>query len=137
MKNLIPLSPNLYRSIAVWVFTFVLLLSYQPSEAQVVYVTKTGEKYHRSSCQYLRSSKIAMPLAQAQQYGYGACKVCKPPLEVDDEDAIESPRVGQPAIQESPPVQRATTVQCQALTQAGSRCKRMTTNASGRCWQHE
>lgn len=28
------------------------------------------------------------------------------------------------------------TVQCSGTTQSGARCKRMTTNCSGRCWQH-
>ncbi|MFY8171328.1 MAG: DNA/RNA non-specific endonuclease, partial [Sphingobacteriaceae bacterium] len=27
-------------------------------------------------------------------------------------------------------------VQCSGITKAGNRCKRMTTNASGRCYQH-
>ena len=30
----------------------------------------------------------------------------------------------------------STTVQCSGITKAGSRCKRMTTNSSGRCYQH-
>lgn len=30
-----------------------------------------------------------------------------------------------------------STVQCTAYTQAGDRCTRMTTNCSGRCWQHD
>lgn len=29
-----------------------------------------------------------------------------------------------------------STSQCSATTKKGSRCKRMTTNCSGRCWQH-
>jgi micrococcal nuclease len=33
--------------------------------------------------------------------------------------------------------ERATSVQCSATTQKGSRCSRMTTSLSGRCWQHE
>ena len=31
----------------------------------------------------------------------------------------------------------STSVQCSATTKKGSRCKRMTTNSSGLCWQHE
>ena len=31
----------------------------------------------------------------------------------------------------------STSVQCSARTKKGARCKRMTTNASGKCWQHE
>jgi len=32
---------------------------------------------------------------------------------------------------------RSVKVQCSAITQAGNRCKRMTSNASGKCTQHE
>ncbi|QNL48131.1 hypothetical protein H8S90_15100 [Olivibacter sp. SDN3] len=44
----------------------------------VVYVTRTGEKYHRGSCRYLSKSKIETSLKDAQKNGYAACKVCKP-----------------------------------------------------------
>ena len=44
-----------------------------------VYVTKTGEKYHRSSCRYLSRSKIKTTLGEAKRRGYTPCKVCKPP----------------------------------------------------------
>ncbi len=42
-----------------------------------VYITRTGEKYHRSSCSYLRSSKISISLTDAKR-GYSPCSVCKP-----------------------------------------------------------
>lgn len=45
---------------------------------QVVYVTKTGKKYHRSSCRYLSKSKITSSKKKAVATGYTACKVCKP-----------------------------------------------------------
>jgi competence protein ComEC len=44
-----------------------------------VYITKTGEKYHRSGCRYLKKSKIAIKLSKAKKRGYKPCKVCKPP----------------------------------------------------------
>ena len=43
-----------------------------------VYGTKTGKKYHRSSCSSLRRSKIPISLAEAK-VGYGPCARCKPP----------------------------------------------------------
>lgn len=43
-----------------------------------VYVTKTGEKYHRSGCQYLSKSKIAMDLSEAAE-SYSPCSKCNPP----------------------------------------------------------
>jgi endonuclease YncB( thermonuclease family) len=45
---------------------------------EAVYVTRTGEKYHRGSCRHLSRSKIPISLAEAKR-SYGACKVCRPP----------------------------------------------------------
>lgn len=44
----------------------------------VVYITKSGSKYHKEKCRYLRSSKLKMSLKDAVRNGYQACKVCKP-----------------------------------------------------------
>ena len=41
-----------------------------------VYVTRTGEHYHNSSCGYLHSSQIAKGRYQAIEEGYIACSVC-------------------------------------------------------------
>ena len=43
-----------------------------------VYVTKTGEKYHRDGCRYLSQSKIQISLKDAKARGYDPCSVCKP-----------------------------------------------------------
>ncbi len=43
-----------------------------------VYVTRTGRKYHRGSCSYLRKSKIPMSL-KAAKASYGPCSRCRPP----------------------------------------------------------
>jgi endonuclease YncB( thermonuclease family) len=47
------------------------------SSTVTVYVTKTGAKYHRGGCRYLKSS-IPMSLKDAAQR-YTPCSVCKPP----------------------------------------------------------
>ena len=44
-----------------------------------VFVTRTGEKYHRDGCQYLRHSRIATTLREAVNRGFGPCSVCRPP----------------------------------------------------------
>lgn len=44
----------------------------------IVYITKSGAKYHRESCRYLSKSKIPISLEDAKTRGYSACKVCKP-----------------------------------------------------------
>ncbi len=45
----------------------------------IVYVTATGECYHRSGCRYLSESRIPIRLKQAEERGYRPCSVCDPP----------------------------------------------------------
>lgn len=117
---------------------FIVALAHQ-SLAQTVYVTKTGKKYHRESCQYLRQSKIEMKLEQAKVL-YDPCSVCKPPTQTKPQPgssatpaSVTPPKSTQPA----PSQQTTKTRQCSATTKAGTRCKRTTTDASGKCWQHQ
>lgn len=51
------------------------------SDEIIVYVTRTGEKYHRESCSYLRQSKIETTLSEAIEDGYTPCSRCHPPTE--------------------------------------------------------
>jgi len=44
-----------------------------------VYVTNTGQKYHRGECQYLSESMISTTLGAAQSAGLEPCSVCRPP----------------------------------------------------------
>ena len=46
----------------------------------IVYVTNTGDKYHRDTCRFVRNSKVEITLAVAIEDGYDACGVCKPPV---------------------------------------------------------
>jgi endonuclease YncB( thermonuclease family) len=48
-------------------------------EEETVYVTRTGSKYHRSGCRYLRSSAIPMSLSRAKE-SYSPCSICNPPV---------------------------------------------------------
>ena len=47
----------------------------------VVYVTRTGKKYHRAGCRHLLKSQRPMSLKEAIEKGYEPCKVCKPPTQ--------------------------------------------------------
>jgi hypothetical protein len=49
----------------------------QPQE--MVYITNTGLKYHRSTCRHLARSQRAIGLQEAKAKGYTACAVCRPP----------------------------------------------------------
>ena len=46
----------------------------------IVYVTKSGKKYHREDCYHLRKSSRAITLREAVQKGYTPCAHCKPPV---------------------------------------------------------
>lgn len=107
-----------YLKFSLLAFLLTIAIS---ASAQTVYITKTGAKYHKESCRYLKYSSIAITLTKAQQQGYTACSVCKPSSDTN-------------TIRKAPASQ---SVQCSAITQAGTRCKRSTTYANGRCWQHQ
>ena len=47
-------------------------------EANIVFITRTGIRYHKGSCRYLRKSKIPIEIEEAEIEGYTPCKVCKP-----------------------------------------------------------
>jgi hypothetical protein len=116
------------------------------SEAQTVYITKSGSKYHAEGCRYLKSSKIPVTLKVAKEQGYGACSVCSPETDVKEDIAEEPDTVTAPAplirhsskskseaIEKTMP---SPSSQCSAFTKAGARCKRAP-GANGKCWQHQ
>jgi hypothetical protein len=50
-----------------------------PKEGSIiVYVTRTGQCYHRATCSYVRRSKIPMELSEAKKR-YRPCSKCRPP----------------------------------------------------------
>ena len=88
---------------------------------QTVYIFETGEKYHKTDCQYLSKSKISIEYEDALKEGYEPCEVCKP-------IGYEAPA--------TTTSKREVAVQCSGKTKAGKRCKNKTKNASGRCQLH-
>jgi micrococcal nuclease len=57
----------------------ILFLS-QTAEENTVYVTNSGNRYHRENCRSLRRSKIAVVLEDAVKSGYSPCSICNPPV---------------------------------------------------------
>jgi hypothetical protein len=51
----------------------------QDPQLVTVYVTKSGKKYHRDGCRYLRQSRIPVTLKDAKANWYTPCSVCNPP----------------------------------------------------------
>lgn len=52
----------------------------EESAKLTVYVTRTGEKYHRAGCRFLARSQIPMSLTEAAKR-YTPCSVCRPPVQ--------------------------------------------------------
>lgn len=48
----------------------------QNTNTSIVYITKTGKKYHKDGCSYLKNSKIEISLDKAINDGYTACSKC-------------------------------------------------------------
>jgi hypothetical protein len=92
-----------------------------PRASTVVYITRTGENYHRSGCRSLAKSRIEATLGEAVKR-YGACAICRPPTLASD----------------STPTSASTprSTQCAATTQKGTRCSRRAQAGSAYCWQH-
>lgn len=45
---------------------------------ETVYITKSGSKYHRAGCSYLKKSKIPISKKDAIARGYTPCSKCRP-----------------------------------------------------------
>lgn len=59
----------------------ILLILYTTScTGQTVYVTKTGKKYHKRNCRFLKYSKKETTIKNAKELGFLACKICKPTI---------------------------------------------------------
>lgn len=120
--------------------SLLLVLSFSFSinvSSQTVYVTKTGEKYHKSTCKYLKYSKKEITLKKAKELGYISCKVCKPPKAVDEKSTTKKKiSLSSKPKTTAPTLTKTIATQCVGRTKSGSRCKRKTKNADGRCYQH-
>lgn len=121
---------------ALKVLLFVATMFYTLSiSAQTVYVTKTGEKYHTANCRYLKYSQKEITLEKAIALGFEACKVCKP-SQITKTTANSSSKTINTLSASTSSTKKAVATQCTGKTQAGTRCKRKTKNANGRCYQH-
>ena len=56
----------------------------EPTEeaTEIVYVTRTGNKYHSADCGALWNTKIPLPLDKAIEYGYTPCQRCQKKLDI-------------------------------------------------------
>ena len=123
------------KSLNILLFIIGLAFSLQMN-AQTVYTTKTGEKYHTKICHYLKFSKKEITLEKAIELGYKACKVCKPTKTIDGKSKIKTLQNKEASTKPEIPTKKTVATQCIGKTKVGKRCKRKTKNTSGRCYQH-
>jgi hypothetical protein len=57
--------------------------AWNEDSSSTVYITRTGTRYHRGGCQYLRQSSIPVSLEEAVRRGEIPCKRCNPPILVE------------------------------------------------------
>ncbi|MCE7057251.1 hypothetical protein LZF95_21400 [Algoriphagus sp. AGSA1] len=126
----------MYKLLYGFLFTAFFLLAAQ-LQAQTVYITKTGARFHKESCRYSKTG-WASDLATAKKKGLTACLVCKP-SSTETGEAKLIPLTSEPkkieSSKETKPAQ-ATSSQCRATTKAGARCSRKSATGISYCWQH-
>jgi hypothetical protein len=109
-------------------FCWFLFLVVLPifSQAQSLYKTPSGQKYHLENCRTVKNVSELITPAQVKKLGLEPCKVCHPPYLSSVNNAAGNKANGQ-----------AQTVQCKGFTKKGARCKHMTRIGNGYCFQHD
>jgi hypothetical protein len=106
---------------------------------QLVYLTRTGTKYHREGCRFLARSQI--PIALKNVGNHTPCSVCNPPTLRDSADKTSPDSTITPAVSHKPtqtaPASPADAGRCQAITKKGTQCSRRAQAGSHYCWQHQ
>jgi len=103
---------------------FFMLLSLA-GQAQSVYKTPTGKKYHLASCRMVENVSEKLSVEEALSRGLEACKICHP--------EVKAASTRQPDKQQG----QAASVQCRGFTKGGTRCKHQTRIGNGYCFQHQ
>jgi hypothetical protein len=92
--------------------------------AQTVYKTPSGKKYHLASCRMVTNVSEKLIVAEAVAMRLEPCKICNPGVTNTDTNSDKAKAQSQ-------------TVQCKGMTKSGTRCKHMTSIANGYCYQHQ
>lgn len=72
--------------------SLICLFTISKLNAQTVYITETGKKYHAKNCDVAKTGKKGIELAEAKKQGYDACKVCKPEAIKPKEQPKDKPK---------------------------------------------
>lgn len=74
-------------------FLFAFILTIHVSlNAQTVYVTENGKKFHKKNCDLAKTGKKGIELKDAKKQGYEACKSCKPEEAIEPKKEKEKPK---------------------------------------------
>jgi hypothetical protein len=63
------------------------------AEAQTVYITDTGKKYHAKNCSIVKTGKKGISLEEAKEKGYEPCKNCKADEIIPEEKKEKKARI--------------------------------------------
>ncbi|WP_264520953.1 DUF5763 domain-containing protein [Flavobacterium sp. N1994] len=107
-------------------YLIVVLFFSLTANAQKIYKTPSGAKYHLGSCRMVNNVSEELSFEKAAELGLTPCKICKPQhYNTLGFKASTNRAQGQ-----------SQTVQCKGITKKGTRCKHMTSIANGYCFQH-
>lgn len=113
---------------------FITLFSFT-LQAQKVYKTPSGERYHTATCKSVKNVSEEIEITKAKKLGLTPCKICNPNngtanfvSNSDSSLGIKSNEVKG---------ENSVASQCKGTTQKGNRCKNKTKNKNGYCHHHE
>ena len=84
-----------FRNLSLTTLLFILF-SFTKLNAQTVYITETGKKYHVKNCPEVKPSSKKMELNVAKKKGYEPCISCgADTLKIKEEKTIKKKKVGE------------------------------------------
>lgn len=95
------------------------------ANAQKVFKTPSGKKYHTATCSSVKNVSEEITINQAEQLGLTPCKICRPDLYSQS----------QPIVQKAQGQDKG--VRCKGFTKKGLPCKNYTKIANGYCYHHQ
>lgn len=108
-------------------FILLILFFSLNLNAQTVYKTPSGSKYHMSSCRMVKNVSSGVSLSKAIELGLSPCKICKPPIS-SAYHLVSKPKKVNGVNSKN---------QCKGITKAGKRCKHFTRIGNDYCYQHQ
>ncbi|PCG20789.1 hypothetical protein [Brachyspira sp. G79] len=66
------------KKIITFIIILTIIISSNVIAENIVYITKTGKKYHLRNCRTIKGEAYEISLSEAEYKGYTPCKVCKP-----------------------------------------------------------